>query len=283
MELFKLITEIIKQRKSCRTFEPKPIEKEILEKITDSLANITVPFGSKVRFQLIDISNLPDEESKKLGTYRIIKGAKTFITGAVVSDSAKCWEDFGYGLEKIILFATQFEIGTCWLGGTFNRASFSKKINLQPNEILPAITPIGYPAQKSSLTDSAIRKMAGSDKRKLWNELFFKESFNDPLNEAGDETYYQPLSMLRLAPSASNRQPCRIVKQNNKFHFYLQRTTGYNKLVSVDLQRIDMGIAMCHFELTAKHIGLKGEWITETPSIINLLPRTEYIVSWVEK
>ena len=30
-----------------------------------------------------------------------------------------------------------------------------------------------------------------------------------------------------------------------------------------DLQRVDIGVAMCHFELTAREQGLAGEWVKD--------------------
>jgi hypothetical protein len=66
----------------------------------------------------------------------------------------------------------------------------------------------------------------------------------------------------------------------------MQRTPGYREgffqvlLNLVDLQRMDMGIAMCHFELTAREAGLKGEWIVEEPRIEKPDGLTEYTVSW---
>jgi len=63
-------------------------------------------------------------------------------------------------------------------------------------------------------------------------------------NAAG--RYLDPLEMLRLGPSASNRQPWRVVKEPGReiFHLYLRRSKGYDKLIkAVDLQRLDMGIS----------------------------------------
>ena len=66
--------------------------------------------------------------------------------------------------------------------------------------------------------------------------------------------------MVRLAPSAGNKQPWRILKEkdNNIFHFYwvIGKNINYNKL-----HKIDMGIAVCHFDLMVKELGLKGNWI----------------------
>ena len=70
------------------------------------------------------------------------------------------------------------------------------------------------------------------------------------------------------------------------FHFYLQRTPGYRsvltKLAGVDdMQRIDLGIAMCHFELTARELGLYGRWLLQEPPIDKTDDLMEYSVSWV--
>jgi len=97
----------------------------------------------------------------------------------------------------------------------------------------------------------------------------------------------QGLSWARLGPSASNKQPWRIIQAGNAWHFYLQRTRGYGdsltfKLLGLaDLQRVDMGIAMSHFQLTAAELGLSGQWAVQEPEIKKPDRLTEYIVSWV--
>jgi hypothetical protein len=93
--------------------------------------------------------------------------------------------------------------------------------------------------------------------------------------------------MVRIGPSASNKQPWRIIKDGNRIHFYLQRTPGYResllmRLITVaDLQRIDMGIAMNHFEMTSLELGLKGHWEMSQPEIKIPDELTEYTASWV--
>jgi hypothetical protein len=71
-------------------------------------------------------------------------------------------------------------------------------------------------------------------------------------------------------------------RANDRFHPFLRRSRGYDKLIkAVDLQRIDMGIAMSHFELTARELGLSGRWELMEPSLGPLPARTEYIRSWI--
>ncbi len=43
-----------------------------------------------------------------------------------------------------------------------------------------------------------------------------------------------------------------------------------------------MGIAMCHFELTAKELGIDGKWQIIDPGSISTPQDIEDVVSWVE-
>ena len=79
----------------------------------------------------------------RLGSYGFIKGANTYIVGIMDKDKNDAFE-FGYVFEKIILFATDLGIQTCWLGGTFNNENFKELAGLNENEFIPIITPVGY-------------------------------------------------------------------------------------------------------------------------------------------
>ena len=55
------------------------------------------------------------------------------------------------------------------------------------------------------------------------------------------------VEVFRWAPSAANMQTWRIVKDGDKFHFYEKHTRYYDAETYGDVQKIDMGIALCHF------------------------------------
>ncbi len=288
------IPEIIKKRHSCRTYSQTPIDKDQQVSLKEFLSeNKTGPFGTNVRFKLITATTEDRNELKDVGTYGVIKNVAGFIIGAV-KDGPHNMEDFGYSMEKNILFATRMGLGTCWLGGTFTKSTFSDKINLQADESMPAVTSTGHIASKKSLLEKTMRWGAGANNRKPWQTLFFKDtftqplSFDQPLSPEDSEEWNTPLEMVRIGPSASNRQPWRIVKQtgSNIFHFYMQRSMGYqtrNRMLfgMADLQRVDMGIAMCHFEMTAVDLGLVGKWHFEEPDIGKLPDQTSYVASWI--
>lgn len=126
-----------------------------------------------------------------------------------------------------------------------------------------------------------MKATAGSKKRKPWNKLFFNKSLDHPITEEEAGSYAAPLEMVRLAPSASNKQPWRIVKNDNYWHFFLDYSKLINKAIGYDIQRIDIGIAMCHFELTALQEGLSGKWtIDKSRPEIKGTENLHYITSW---
>jgi hypothetical protein len=276
------IIETIKIRKSCRTYNNESIEPGKISELKQFLVtNTKTPFGSKVRFQLIDFNEMEIGELKNLTTYGVIRGARQFIAGTV-EKQPMAMEDYGYCMEKNILKATSMGLGTCLLGGTFKRSGFIGKINLGESELLPVISPVGYSSDKRSVVDRMFRFVAASDKRKPWHELFYLNDIYTFLAKEYSGSFDTPLECVRIGPSASNKQPWRIIKvgDQNTFHFYLKRTPAYENIIKdIKLQNIDMGIAMCHFDLSAKELGLKGDWNVNDPQIKS--DDMEYIVSWI--
>ena len=119
----------------------------------------------------------------------------------------------------------------------------------------------------------------------LWDGLFFDGPSAAPLGEDAAGPYAVPLEMVRLAPSASNKQPWRIVRIGRDWHFFLERTPGYwgrsKRLAKIaDLQRVDIGIAMCHFALAAQEVGLQGEWVVADPDLELGGRPLEYRATW---
>lgn len=270
------IRQTISLRKSIRTYKNESLSQDFKDKLEHYIKSVKGPFDTKMRFVIVDTDNAVSRV--KLGTYGVISGAKTFIC-AVVEPAKRCEENLGYAFEKIILYAASLGLGTCWLGGTFNRSGFSHAAGLEEKEFIPVITPVGYPSEKRSLMDQVLVMCAGSKTRKNWSELFFDKDFKTPLNEDEAGPFREALEMVRLAPSASNIQPWRIIKDGNLLHFFLKRSVGYKNMVGFDIQRLDIGIAMCHLELTMNELGCAGDWVDIDPGLsVNI--NTEYIISF---
>lgn len=275
----KTIKGVIATRYSVRNYQDIDIDNNLKENILEYGNSIKGPFQEKVRFQIIEQSKIMNKNGK-IGTYGIIKSAPSYILGFVEKGEHDIVQ-LGYNFEELILYITSLGLGTCWLGGTFNKKNLLQNINLSETEILPAITPVGYIKDQKHLMDTAIRLIAGSDKRKAWSDLFFQEDFGTPLKEGEAGIYEHALEMVRIAPSASNKQPWRILKRGDSYHFFLQNTKGYSKSFGYNIQKLDIGIAMCHFELTAKEYGQNGKWYKK--NLTNNQDGMEYIISWTTK
>ena len=283
------VTEVIRSRFSCRRYREVPIDEQkqasLREKLSDPPAS---PFSNPIRFKLVAASENDHQALRRLGTYGFIHGASAFIIGAVRPQD-RAFENFGYLMEYIILHATDLDLGTCWLGGSFTRSRFNRAMGLEQDEVIPAVTAVGYVDDIVQARNGFIRKFIHAHQRRAWQSMFWNGGFKSPLSPEEAGRFAEPLEMVRLGPSASNRQPWQIVKNENHFHFYLRRTDGYadgwisRMLQQSDLQRVDLGIAMCHFELTSRALGMDGEWIEKEPDIekpMELADLIEYTASW---
>jgi len=242
------VIELIKERKSVRSYTGQPLNKEHIDSINKYIEQLNTPFGTKARIQLIRAKT--GGQPIKLGTYGIISGATDFLL--LISEKGLIAEiGAGYIFEQAVLYCTELGLGTCWLGRTLKRNDFLEQIQLFDKEELIVISPVGYKREKRTIVESIMRVGARSDKRKPFGSLFFNNTFETPLTEADADDYKTPLEMVRLGPSASNKQPWRVVMKDGAFHFY-----HHVGRFSVN----DIGIALCHFKLTCIELDLKGHF-----------------------
>lgn len=237
----KTIINIIEKRKSTRSFTGETLLVKHVNDILNFLRNNNFgPFGSELKYQLIK----KDSENIQVGTYGFISGAKDYMVFYAEKENPN-WLDIGFVIEKFILFCTSIGVGTCWMGGTFNRKNLSKAIIESEKYFIPIVTPLGYPRDKLTIREKVLRKVAKAEDRLPLEEILVNHQNSEILN---NEFYSTFLKAIQRAPSASNKQPWRIKIEGNIVHFYLKRTKGYAKIVpQVDLQKIDVGIAFCHF------------------------------------
>ena len=270
------IQELIRLRKSVRTYTGASIEDNKKTELLDFINGLS---GEEHRFELIDFSF---SEGTKIGTYGMIKGAKAYIVGIMPKREGcnlHASFRFGYDFEKIILKATDLGLGTCWMAATFNNGDVSRLVDLDDEEQVVMISPIGY-AGKKRAAEKLTRFFAKADNRKPWSELFFNQDDTVPLTQADVNGYGQAFEMVRIAPSAANSQPWRIIKRNDLFEFYAATASYASKPdQKIDMTYNDMGIALSHFQLTAESLGLDGEWKMIDGDMSGLGELT-YVGSW---
>ena len=265
------IEQLIRSRRSVRTFDGRELSSEDLEKLSSVMADLKNPYGIPVQCKLLDGKQRPLK-------CPVVSGTDLFV-GVKVKRLPHMEEAFGYSMELLVLYAQSLGVGTVWVGGTMDRAAFERAMELEPDEVMPCMSPLGYPAKKLSLKESVMRKAIKADSRAPFETLFFDGGFDTPLTPEQAGPLAQPLEMVRWAPSAVNKQPWRVVVRENTAHFYLKHNKGFVSDAVGDMQKIDMGIALCHFALAAEEAGLKPRFSLSDPGI-QTEADTEYIASY---
>ena len=262
--------EAILKRKSIRTYENTPLSANDLNTIKLIMKDVEAlkgPFNHSISLRIHTERIVDSMHPVKIGTYGFVTGASVFISG-------KCHHsfygliDFGYLFEYLILKLTEQNLGTVWLGGTFNRKDFS--VHIKPDELIPAITPVGYIKTSRTARDKLIRKRSKGDERLPIETLFYQDDFDHPMSSI-DAKQHHIYSLIRFAPSASNKQPWRFLIKNHMMHLYYAKTPKYASFLNFDIQALDLGIAICHMVLAFKHA------IDDAPLVFNdPLIKTDY-------
>ena len=265
------ITEHMKERRSVRTYDGRTVDESTKEQLLSFANSIHNPFGIPVAFRFLDAR-------KNELTCPVVSGTELFV-GGKIKNAPNASAAFGYSFEEFVLYAQSLGLGTVWIGGTMNRNAFEIAMELAEDEVMPCVSPLGYPAKKKSLRENMMRKAIKADARLPFEALFFDGSFDAPLQQKTAGQFAAPLEMVRLAPSAVNKQPWRVVITDNTAHFYLKRSKGFSHDGKLDMQMIDIGIALCHFALSAKENGLDAQLVQKDPKIVSD-PEVVYIASY---
>lgn len=265
------IADHIKARRSFRTFDGRALTMADRDRLSAFIETIDNPWHIPVTFKFLDGKAHGLACPVVVGTDLYVGGKVKHISNAAVA--------FGYSMEALVLKAQSLGIGTVWLGGTMNRAAFEQAMELAEDEIMPCASPLGYPAKKMSVRETMMRKGIKADERLPFEELFFDGTFGVPLTKEKAGVFAEPLEMVRLAPSAVNKQPWRVIVTDHAVHFYLKRSKGFGREGKLDMQMIDMGIALCHFALTAKENGLDPCFVQADP-MLKPDSGTEYIATY---
>lgn len=169
----------------------------------------------------------------KVGTYGIIKGMPAYVAVVHRRDDTPDTLAAGIDGERFVLECTRRGLGTCWLGGTFNRSDVRRALpDLGPGDTIAAVIATGTPADSPRLLDRLMRKAARSDSRRPLADIVIAGDVPPSLTKA--------LEAVRLAPSVTNRQPWRL---------------AFNRDGSIDIygdprdsfMTLDTGIALSHF------------------------------------
>ena len=253
------IKEQIRSRRSVRSFDGSPVSEKLLQQLLEAAEAVETPYHIPIRWRLLDAKAQGLSCPVITGTDRYIAGKMPRIPHAE--------EAFGFAFEHVVLYAVSLGLGTTWIAGTLDRPAFERAMELEAGEVMPCVSPLGYPAEKMSLRESMMRKGVRADSRLPFEELFFAGSFDSPLTAEKAGELAEVLELVRWAPSAINKQPWRLLVCGDSVHFYEKRSKGLVSAGGWDTQKIDLGIAMCHFACGIEELGGSAVFTVEDPGL----------------
>lgn len=227
------IKEAIEVRSSRRTYRNQAIEANKVEKLTNCIEQINLESGLHLQLYI----NNGDAFSGLKMSYGMFKNVSNYIALVGNKKDEDLVEKLGYYGEKLVLEATMLNLGTCWVGGTYDKKSCKYEVN--ENETLLGIITLGYSPESRPLKERMVYSIIRR-KTKLIQEMLMSDRKNPAWLLHGMEA-------VQKAPSAINQQPVRFVYKESILTAEVIEKLGYEKM--------DLGIAKLHFEIGSDYCG----------------------------
>ena len=171
-------TDVIESRTSIRTYCDKVVEEDKVKYVLEC-ARLAPSWANRQCWRFIVVRD--KEKIKVLSKTSIVNTwlRKVPIIIAACGDPTLSGAnnnidyfavDVAIAMEHVILAATDIGLGSCWIAA-FDEKKVKEILEI-PNRIrVVALTPLGYPAQKSGMIDKTIKLFARSKNRKNLSEI----------------------------------------------------------------------------------------------------------------
>ena len=235
--------EAVQKRISCRSFEERFIEEETLQKLEACVEELNAESG--LHFQLFSSKDAGKPAIKMNGA--MFSGRVYTFAALVGGTDSESSEKVGYYGQKLVLYATQLGLGTCWVAGTYDSKSIT--VDVLPGEKIWDVVPIGYATEKIPLKQRTIRAMIRRSDRSPKQFLESDMGYDDV-----PEWVRKGIEAILLGPSAVNQQCINIGYKDGKVTARIWKEGR-------GLQFNDLGIAKKQFEVGAAEAGVKGHFL----------------------
>ena len=223
------LLQAIDHRRSRRKYLPAPIAAQTKEALLALAAEYSEKSGGRIELVFDD----PAAFDSLRKTYGMLTGVHSYA-GLIVNPGDKlAVERLGYYGELLMLHAVAMNLGTCWVGGSFDRACCPFKL-IDGEEIVCTIS-LGVTKEKNSLRESLIYGVTHR-KTKTAEQMM---SADAPV----PDWFMAGMEAVQKAPSAVNRQPVLFSFKNGVVSASVENPGTATLL--------DFGIAKLHFELGA--------------------------------
>lgn len=216
--------EAIKARHSVRNYKPQRIDAETAAKIRKKIEELNQESGLHLQY----IEDAGKTYNKLLNRTAGLDSAPSVIACIGREDITDLDEKVGYYGEKLVLFAQNLGLNTCW-AGIFSRKKIP--VEVDPGEKIVISIAIGYGENQGQ-----------NHKSKPVDQI------SQAVGER-PEWFEKGVEMALLAPTAMNQQSF-VIKfcEDGSVEF-----TDNGRFFS----KVDLGIVKCHFEIGS---GRKIEW-----------------------
>ena len=207
--------EAVRSRHSVRNYQDKRIEKEQIISINKRIEELNKE--GNIHLQFVEDSS---STFSKLFNKAVGLGSAPSVIACVGPDDDTLDERIGYYGQKLVIYAQQLGLNTCWVG-TFNRKKIP--VEISDGERLVIAIAIGY-----GPTQGKERKTKTADEVVI------------DLKDVPD-WFHAGVEAALLAPTAINQQKFEIIYNENE-------EVEFKDLGGV-LSKIDIGIVKCNFEI----------------------------------
>ncbi|WP_105615967.1 nitroreductase family protein [Vallitalea okinawensis] len=154
-------------------------------------------------------------------------------------------ENLGYMGEQLVLKMATEGIGTCWVGSNFKDHVVKQIIQIPQQQQYIIMIAFGKP--ENPLNSILERK------RKALSEI----------SNGRIVSYDTIIKALQIAPSAINSQPWKVKIWKNEIHLYYDAPKKIYKKMIQSLNKIDLGIGLCHMVEEARYEGMDVELVKD--------------------
>lgn len=228
------LKEALNARVSRRSFSSTPISSEAISALHTIINQANTEDGLNLQL----ITNEPKAFKSFMKTYGLFSGVHSYIALVGPDNDALVQQLIGYYGELLVLTAQTMDLGTCWVGASFDRNHCAAIVN--EGEKLYCVIAVGYPKEKTTLT----QRIAQNAMSKICHES--QQIATVKGNNPAPAWFNQGIDAVLVAPSAMNKLPVHFTYENGIVTAKTTTNTGY--------ENIDLGIAKLHFEIGADYI-----------------------------
>ena len=222
--------DAIEKRRSRRKYLPVALDSSAEEVLVGFISELSDKENLKMRL-VVDNGDAFDGFRRSYGMF---SGVRNYIALIGAGTDMLMYEKLGYFGELLVLRATALGLGTCWVGGTFDRKSCP--VDLAEGESAVCVITVGSVLPELSAKEKLLRW--GMHRKIKTVEQMYTADAPVP------DWFIGGMRAVQKAPSAVNRQPV-------MFSYRDGAVTASVKDITAAGVAFDLGIAKLHFELGA--------------------------------